>query len=327
MGTSAATQGAAALPNALAAHFTNVKNRKEARVNYNRQREDALKDWEMTNEYNSPKAQMQRYREAGLNPNLMYGQMQEASPVRSTNYDQPSAQPPDIRIDNPYMAAMSASKDKSQTDLLQYQLQQEKELLEYRKKLMGAQAYNQIASAGRSDAETQEIMQRMGFEAELQPIKVSTGLVGIEHTQQEIAASKVNVTRNEKEIEKIKADTTFTLDQNKRAWQMQKGNLSEQQARIRNMDSEVLRRGIENAKTKQEILNLQYVAEGLDNENFVKELQAFRAQNGIAPGDSTPIQILSDFGAKKRGKNTTFESQRKKYPQDVNRYKATDSKQ
>lgn len=30
--------------------------------------------WKMQNEYNSPQAQMQRFQEAGLNPNLMYGQ-------------------------------------------------------------------------------------------------------------------------------------------------------------------------------------------------------------------------------------------------------------
>lgn len=33
------------------------------------------KMWHMQNEYNTPKAQMQRLREAGLNPNLAYGQL------------------------------------------------------------------------------------------------------------------------------------------------------------------------------------------------------------------------------------------------------------
>jgi hypothetical protein len=225
------------------------------------------------------------------------------------------------------MAAVQSSKDMSQTDLLQFQLQQEKELLDYRKKLMGAQAYNQIASAGRSDAETREIMQRMGFEAELQPIRVSQGKLGLQHTEAEIGKVKVETTRQEKEIQKIAADTQYTIDQNKRSWAMHKGNLTEQQSRIRNIDADTISKGIQNAKTKQETLNLQYVAEGLDSENFVKELQAFRAQNGIAPGDSTPIQLLSDWGAKKRGKNTKFESQRAKYPQDINRYKAIDSQQ
>lgn len=40
------------------------------------------KMWNMSNEYNSPSAQMQRLREAGLNPSMMYGQpIAEASPA------------------------------------------------------------------------------------------------------------------------------------------------------------------------------------------------------------------------------------------------------
>lgn len=35
--------------------------------------------WNLTNEYNSPAAQMQRYQDAGLNPNLIYGQQNTTS--------------------------------------------------------------------------------------------------------------------------------------------------------------------------------------------------------------------------------------------------------
>lgn len=38
------------------------------------QNEYNLEMWKMTNEYNSPQAQMQRFKDAGLNPNLIYGQ-------------------------------------------------------------------------------------------------------------------------------------------------------------------------------------------------------------------------------------------------------------
>lgn len=38
-----------------------------------------LELWKMTNEYNLPSAQMQRYQDAGLNPNLVYSQQQQAS--------------------------------------------------------------------------------------------------------------------------------------------------------------------------------------------------------------------------------------------------------
>lgn len=40
---------------------------------YGRQRRDALTDFRMANEYNSPEEQMNRLRQAGLNPHLVYG--------------------------------------------------------------------------------------------------------------------------------------------------------------------------------------------------------------------------------------------------------------
>lgn len=41
---------------------------------YERDRNDANRDWDRQNAYNAPKAQMERFKEAGLNPNLIYGQ-------------------------------------------------------------------------------------------------------------------------------------------------------------------------------------------------------------------------------------------------------------
>jgi len=53
-------------------------------TNYqNRQR--ALADQKALNAYNSPAQQMQRFKEAGLNPNLIYKQTNEGAPVRSTD--------------------------------------------------------------------------------------------------------------------------------------------------------------------------------------------------------------------------------------------------
>lgn len=45
--------------------------------------------WDKTNAYNSPKAQMARFKEAGLNPNLIYGQMGSttASPIEYKRSD------------------------------------------------------------------------------------------------------------------------------------------------------------------------------------------------------------------------------------------------
>jgi len=69
MGLSAVSQGA----NMLSQGAANRKNREFTEKMYNRQRQDSLSDWAMQNEYNSPQAQMERLRNANLNPNLVYG--------------------------------------------------------------------------------------------------------------------------------------------------------------------------------------------------------------------------------------------------------------
>lgn len=75
--------------NAASTGLQNRANRKFALEQYSRQRSDAITDWNMQNQYNSPAAQMERYKAAGLNPNLIYGQTNQAAPVRSVNADTP----------------------------------------------------------------------------------------------------------------------------------------------------------------------------------------------------------------------------------------------
>lgn len=64
---SAATIGAAAQ---LAGTAMSISAQGEL---YDKTREWNEKMWEKTNEYNSPSSQMARFKDAGLNPNLMYG--------------------------------------------------------------------------------------------------------------------------------------------------------------------------------------------------------------------------------------------------------------
>lgn len=69
----AGAQLASTSVNAMSAADTNKKQRQWQEKMYQQQRTDNLAQWKMQNEYNSPQAQMARYQEAGLNPNLIYG--------------------------------------------------------------------------------------------------------------------------------------------------------------------------------------------------------------------------------------------------------------
>jgi len=76
--------------------LTNSSNRKLALEMYDRQRVDALADWNRQNEYNDPKNQMARFKNAGLSPHLIYGQTNTAPAVRSSSLETPKNLAPQI---------------------------------------------------------------------------------------------------------------------------------------------------------------------------------------------------------------------------------------
>jgi hypothetical protein len=86
---------------------------------YQRQRQDSLFDWARQNEYNSPEQQMNRLRQAGLNPNLVYGKGADntAVAVRSSNpgsYNPVAPKVPDAA--GRLMQAASLRQIQAQTD-------------------------------------------------------------------------------------------------------------------------------------------------------------------------------------------------------------------
>lgn len=59
--------------------FSGIANNYAADRDWSRNASMSWDMWNATNAYNHPAAVMQRYREAGLNPNLIYGQMPQVS--------------------------------------------------------------------------------------------------------------------------------------------------------------------------------------------------------------------------------------------------------
>lgn len=91
-----------------------------------RARQWALEDYAMQNEYNSPKAQMARLKEAGLNPHLVYGNGADAqganmaSPPSGSIGNQPTA---DIQggVNSAIAAYQNATQQNLQNNLLKTQ--------------------------------------------------------------------------------------------------------------------------------------------------------------------------------------------------------------
>jgi hypothetical protein len=94
-----AAKTAALVGNALNVGSQLLTNAQQKRTNlemYDRQRADALADWNRQNMYNAPDAQMKRFKDAGLNPHLIYGQMTTAQPIKTPEAKAPNYVAPQI---------------------------------------------------------------------------------------------------------------------------------------------------------------------------------------------------------------------------------------
>lgn len=104
----------------------NKKTREFSEKMYNKQRQDAITDFDKTNQYNSPAQQMQRLREAGLNPHLIYGgggATSNAAPIRGADYPTPEQRTPNVGaiLTDPVNAYIETQRFTGQQKLLDAQ--------------------------------------------------------------------------------------------------------------------------------------------------------------------------------------------------------------
>lgn len=125
--------GAAAIGSAIfgakSSKKQNESSREWSEKMYERQRADEIEFWNMQNSYNSPEAQMQRLRDANLNPHMAYGSG-NVSGNSASKADVPNAHKPEFnttRVDLPAIVnsyfdvkqkAAQANNTKLQGDLL-----------------------------------------------------------------------------------------------------------------------------------------------------------------------------------------------------------------
>ena len=84
----------------------NAANKELAKYQYDLQ----LEQWNRANEYNSPKMQMQRYQDAGLNPNLIYGNGSSSAGMAAQSapsYERPNVEAVPLGMPNTLNAVSS----------------------------------------------------------------------------------------------------------------------------------------------------------------------------------------------------------------------------
>lgn len=246
--------------NAIANIFTNNQNRgwDIAWDQINRKR--ALKDWNMVNEYNSPQAQMQRFKDAKLNPNLIYGQGTDASPIRATQQSSSPAVAPRFDFQGPLMASQDLEIKKAQVDNLKAQ----NTVLYDESLLKKAQVISTLSSAEKTN------LDRLAGEFALELNRELRGT--------QVSAANLSV-------EKQKADIQYTLDNNERAEAAQSSSLREAAERILTMRAQRANTQAEKDVIHQRLIELQ-------KSNELKQLDIDLRKMGVNPGDPIYFRAL-----------------------------------
>lgn len=225
-----------------------------------KQREWALTDWQTQNEYNSPTSQMARLREAGLNPNLVYGKGADntAGAVKSsdapTNWHSGDAVPQAMsRLANSMGAQYDYAMKAAQLDNLKVQntVMLQDQLL--RKAQVSLTAQNEATSK-----------QTMDQAASLFPYS-------LEGKIQDIRATKTGI--------------DYTLSKNEREAALNAANLATAAQNIMNLRSS-------QAKTDEERKTIEQQRTQLLKTIESQELDLQLKRNGIQPSDNLFMRIL-----------------------------------
>lgn len=126
---------------ALAQSSLNIKTRKWNEMMYDKQRQAALADWEMANSYNSPEAQMARLKQAGLNPNLVYGNgaVAQGGEVRSTQSPSWNPKSPEMNTEG-----LGMMYDLQMRNAQISNLEKQREVMDQEKMLKAAQTFSTL---------------------------------------------------------------------------------------------------------------------------------------------------------------------------------------
>lgn len=251
--------------NAVLQGAQNRKNRKFAEKMMNRQREWAVQDWNMQNEYNNPANQMQRYKAAGLNPHLIYGQSNEGAQVRSTPSANSEGTAPQFTMDpNSIVGTYNQTR---LADVAYDNALKEGQLKDEQKILLKANITDVLASARQKGVNTDRALFDLGIDSELRD-------TSLEYRRGQVLNQQ--------------ADRQYTLDNNERQRLASASNLkqavvtyAETIARKKNIDATT-------AEIHEKIKLLK-----LDQE--LKKDEVELRKSGLTPNSPTYLKVAEKY--------------------------------
>lgn len=277
--------------NAVATGAQNKKSRRFAREMYDRQRADAIADWNMQNDYNSPAGQMARLRAAGLNPNLVYGNgadAQSQGTVRSSGVPGAQFDAPRFSSGDVMSQYFNAKIQQAQYDNLRAQ----NTVATQDALLKAAQVIQTTAATGKTKADTASTEFDNQLKSELKQTSIEAARAGVQKTL---------------------ADTAYTLDSNDRAKAQNAASIQEALERI-------LRSRAERATIPLQRREILARIGNINKDAQLKQLDINLKRNGIQPGDPLWMRMLGQLLERWIGNTEKHEKGKKQGAEELRRY-------
>lgn len=238
----------------------NKKSRQFTREMYERQQADQLKFWETQNAYNTPEQQMERYRQAGLNPNLIYGQGNSgnASPIPTPDIQKPEFRVPDF--------GGIAQAGNSIANYLDYEIKQAQvDNLRADNTVKLEEALLKNSTRKQVEQNTQRSVFDLDFDTELRDTSAEF---------------------RRETLRQIKQNMDLNLNADERAAAQNASSLKESAERILNLR-------LSRAKTREEIQAIKAAITDTQLSSKLKQFEIELNNLGITKGDPLYFRILS----------------------------------
>ena len=255
--------------NALTQGSINKKTRQYNQQMYNLQRQHSLQDWTMQNEYNSPQAQMQRLKMAGLNPNLVYGKGADniSGTVRSADAGSWNPQAPKFELGAAAQSGLSAYYDVQLKQAQVDNLKEQNTVLVNDAALKAAQASHYL----------------QGVEGSKFDLKLKSDL---RHISLQAAAAN---------LRKTETDIDISLRADERAAAQSAMSLTTAVENILTMRENRAKTIVEKEQIRRQIENLK-------SDNQLKQLDLNLKRIGVQPGDNILLRAAGQFLNSGKGK-------------------------
>lgn len=275
--------GATAAGQGINAGVTGKMNKKSmafSRQMYDQQTKDNLAQWERVNEYNSPAAMMQRYKDAGLNPAMMYGNGGGGGTAQSI--PTPDVQTPQYRTPE-WGNAISAAGTSFQAYYDMTIKQAQLDNLEAQNAVIREEASLKAAQTKATTAQTNRSMFDLDFESELRGTSADIRRETLRQTRNNIDISlrqdARNATANAASVqEAFERMETLRLQR-----QSELINQAKSSAEIKRIRAETIR-------IRQDVQNMK-------KDGTLKQLDIELRKNGISPNDPWWSRIVGRAAA------------------------------